>query len=182
MAVIVESRRSVGRPASSLRHYAVTVRDRALEGGLWSLVAYLVATGLLFTFVLASVNGHSGVRLAEAALSTRTMSWLENWYTYGFWKYAGLLIYESDGLTVYKSHSWFYLVPLYAIEMVIRAAIGRFSYRAPALFNQSVIWIGGALVGWLAMRLTKHLPRYQAFLLGLACAAVYQTFPLNLMN
>src|SRR5262249_29598927 len=94
----------------------------------------------------------------------------------------GLLIYESDGLTVYKSHSGFHLWPLYAIEMVIRAAIGRFSYRAPALFNQSVIWIGGALVGWLAMRLTKHLPRYQAFLLGLACAAVYQTFPLNLMN
>ena len=32
------------------------------------------------------------------------------------------------------------------------------------------------------MRLTKHLPRYQAFLLGLACAIVYQTFPLNLMS
>src|SRR6185295_5178951 len=164
-----------------MRWWTLTARDRVLEGGLWSLVAYLVAAGIVFVFVLLSVNNHAE-RLPQDWLSTRTMSWLENWYTYGFTRYAGLLVYSGDGLTAYKSTSGFHLWPLYAIELVTRTATGQFSYKVAAVFNQSVIWVGAALTGWLGMRLTKHVPRHQALLLGLGCAVVYQTFPLNLMN
>jgi hypothetical protein len=183
MAVIGGSSRWVGRYSiHRLRHYALIGRERVLEGGLWALAAYVIATGLVFTFVQISVNKHSAAHLEEYELPVRTMSWLNNWATYGFARYAGLLIYSSDGLSVYKSHSGFHLWPLYAIEVVTRAIRGRFSYRLAALFNQSVIWIGAALVGWLGMRLTTAAPRSRAFLLGLGCAVVYQTFPLNLMN
>jgi hypothetical protein len=164
------------------RDHVLVAWDRVLEGGLWSFGAYLIATGFVYTFVLISVNRHTGQHLELEMLPARTMSWLTNWHTYGFAKYAGLLVYSSDGLTVYKSHSGFHLWPLYAIELVIRVFIGRFSYRAAAVFNQSVIWVGAALLGWLGMRLTKHVPRHHAFFLGLGCAVVYQTFPMNLMN
>src|SRR5262245_52297857 len=183
MDVIVESPKSSSLDwTSRLQHGALAVWEHVLEGGLWSFVAYFVATGLVYTFVLISVNGHVGQQLEVQMLPARTMDWLLNWHRYGFANYAGLLIYSKDGLTVYKSHSGFHLWPLYGAELVIYAFIERFSFRAAAVFNQSVIWVGAALLGWLGMRLTKHVPRYQAFLLGLGCAVVYQTFPLNLMN
>src|SRR5262245_4777584 len=121
MPVTVDSSSSAGLNWPSLRRralvargYVLMVRDHAriadhvLEGGLWSLGAYLIATGLVYTFVLISVNRHTGQHLEVEFLTARTMSWLTNWHTYGFAKYAGLLIYSSDGLTVYKSHSGFY--------------------------------------------------------------------------
>src|SRR5262245_32394493 len=183
MDVIVESPKSSSLDwTSRLQHGALAVWEHVLEGGLWSFVAYFVATGLVYTFVLISVNGHVGQQLEVQMLPARTMDWLLNWHRYGFADYAGLLIYSKDGLTVYKSHSGFHLWPLYGAELVIYAFIERFSFRAAAVFNQSVIWVGAALTGWLGMRLTKHVPRHQAFLLGLGCAVVYQTFPLNLMN
>ena len=183
MEAIVESPRSASQHSISwLQERALMWRERVLEGGLWSFVAYMIATGLVFAFILVTVNRHTGVRLEETFLSARTMSWLKNWDNHGIARYAGLLIYSSDGTTVYKSISGFYLWPLYAMELPGRALVGHFSYRLAALYNQSVIWVGAALIGWLGMRLTTRVPRYQAFLLGLGCALVYQTFPLNLMN
>jgi len=60
--------------------------------------------------------------------------------------------------------------------------IGRQAMEKMAVGDQAVVLLTAALIGLLGMRMARRLGlgAEQAFVLGLACQAAYQTFPQNL--
>ena len=75
-----------------------------------------------------------------------------------------------------------FLQAAHVLERINYLFRGKYSYQLMVWHNQAVVLLTSALLGLLAMRIGVRLGLMpgRAFVLGLACQGVYQTFPQNL--
>jgi hypothetical protein len=83
---------------------------------------------------------------------------------------------------IYRSLPQGHLRVAYLLEHIHYKARGFFSRTLMVLHNQAVVWLSSAILGYLVylVAVDLEIEAAAAFLLGLACQVVHQTFPWNL--
>jgi hypothetical protein len=170
--------------------------DLTLRGGWASLVGFLLFGLVVLSFLFATVHHRDpaaeppNVQGRSAANADRFPRLIRLWIEQGYFKHGGMWFLQPGDIgyvdeahpRVYSSGTMGFLQPAHLLERVSYALRGGFSYRLLLLHNQALVWLASGLLGLLGMRmaLRMEIPGLRAFVLGLACTAVYQTFPPNL--
>ena len=170
--------------------------DRTLLGGWESLLALLSFGLVVLSFLFATVHHRDLAReLPEpyghsAANPDRFPRLIRLWIEQGYLRHGGMWFIQPGDIgyideahpRVYRSGTMGFLQAAHVLERISYAVRGKFSYRLLVLHNQALVWLSSGLLGLLGMRLALRMevPTLQAFVLGAACAAIYQTFPANL--
>lgn len=150
------------------------LRDRACDGKIGTLVAYLVLGFMICIFLGLTVQNRT-----TSKLYPQDESIIMNWHDQGYFYLGGQRI---TGNEVKKTYTWFYLTPAFVLQEINIKFRGTYSPRLMAFYNQSVIWLAAVAVGFLAFRVARCLEANErdAFVLGFIALAVYHTFPWNI--
>jgi hypothetical protein len=149
-----------------------------------AFVWFLASGAVLMTFLFFTVHQRSGSDIL--AFSTRFHRVVQVWIENGYFKHGGLAFTEAGDANpnqvVWRSSSMAFLQGAHLLERLYYLVRGLYSYRLMALHNQIVVLVTASLLALLGMRLSRQIgvSSGPAFVLGLACQAVYQTFPQNL--
>lgn len=124
-------------------------------------------------------------RLAIGIHTSATKIWVED----GYFKHAGLLFFPADpkrdwhpGAYHYKSYTGGFLLSLFAVQKAHYLVRGHYSYMLTGWHNRLFMLFTSALLGFLALRLSRRIytdAPMHTLLLGLGVTLVFQTFPSN---
>jgi hypothetical protein len=160
--------------------------------GRWESLATMVLFGfLVFGFLFATVHHRDlSIELPKYAAEyfpiERYPTVIRVWIEHGYFKHGGLAFREpvdqDPTQEVWRSNPMGFMQAAHLLERMNYALRGKFSYTLLMLHNQAWVWFSSALLGMLALRLARRMeinPLYTLFF-GIACAVIYQTFPINL--
>ena len=177
---------SLSERAASLARRLSALKERWPDGfgdGAIFLI-YLAAGTIVMVFLFYTVHSRSIDKIQ--AVNQRFHRVVQTWIEHGYLKHGGLAFTQAGeadpGQRVWRSSSMGFLQGAHLLERLHYLVRGRYSYRLMTLHNQGVVLLTAAVVALLAMHLATllGLSRDRAFLLGLGCQCVYQTFPQNL--
>ena len=152
------------------------------SGGGAAMALYLVTGAAIIVFLFMTVHHRDP---QETRKNDRYRRALIVWIEHGYFHHGGLAFKESvdqnPSQELWQSSSMGFLQGAHLLERMNYRFRGGFSDRLLVLHNQAIVLLSAALLGLMGMRSALGLgiaPR-SAFVLGLACQTVYQTFPHN---